>query len=199
MKKNKKGFTLIELLAVIVILGVLLAIAIPSVSKYINTAKKSTFIINVKEYADAAKKEFNLIDTDMQLPVSKGEATVVYFNELRTALENGGKKSSYGAEFNNEYSYIMVVNDGEAEKPHYTYYVAALDEKGYGIGTKTTSATPHLIAYDDLTNENVVQIASKVGVTPTAAAASDVVDQDGNKLTATITNTYPTPEASPLE
>ena len=61
---NKKGFTLIELLAVIVILGVLLAIAIPAVSKYINTAKKSTYIINVKEYADAAKKELHLIDSE---------------------------------------------------------------------------------------------------------------------------------------
>ena len=32
---KKKGFTLIELLAVIVILGLLIAIAIPSVTKYI--------------------------------------------------------------------------------------------------------------------------------------------------------------------
>ena len=194
MKENKNGFTLIELLAVIVILGVLLAIAIPSVSKYINTAKKSTYIINVKEYADAAKKEFNLIDTDMQLPVSTGEATVVYFDELRTALENGGKKSSYGAEFNNEYSYIMVVNDGTAEKPHYTYYVAALDEKGYGIGIKEGAAAPHLIAYDELSNENVVQIASGKGITPSEAATSDVYDQSGSNLPATITNIYPQPE-----
>ena len=36
MKKNKKsGFTLIELLAVIVILGILMIIAVPSVIKYI--------------------------------------------------------------------------------------------------------------------------------------------------------------------
>ena len=33
---NKKGFTLIELLAVIIILGILMIITIPSVTKYIN-------------------------------------------------------------------------------------------------------------------------------------------------------------------
>ena len=86
---NKKAFTLIELLAVIVILGVLLAIAIPAVSKYINTAKKSTYIINVKEYVDAAKKELHLIDSEYQFPVSYGEATIISFKELESALDNG--------------------------------------------------------------------------------------------------------------
>ena len=37
---KKKGFTLIELLAVIVILGLLIAIAIPSVIKYLTQSRK---------------------------------------------------------------------------------------------------------------------------------------------------------------
>ena len=40
MKNRIKGFTLIELLAVIVILGLLMAIAIPSVTKYITQSRK---------------------------------------------------------------------------------------------------------------------------------------------------------------
>ena len=44
MKKlNKKGFTLVELLAVIVILGVLLLIAVPSVTKLIDNSRKNAF------------------------------------------------------------------------------------------------------------------------------------------------------------
>jgi type IV pilus assembly protein PilA len=47
-KGNKKGFTLVELLAVIVILAVILAIAVPSISSMMNNAKKAAFEDNVK-------------------------------------------------------------------------------------------------------------------------------------------------------
>ncbi len=186
---NKKGFTLIELLAVIVILGVLLAIAIPSVSKYINTAKKSTYIINVKEYADAAKKELSLIDADYQYPVNHGDVTMISFDELKIALENGGKKSSYGAEFVKDSSYVLVVNDGTGEKPHYTYFVSAIDEKGYAIGVKKTTSKAQLVAYDDLTNENVVQVGigngySYVNVT----TGSSITVNGSNIIIGNVTN-----------
>jgi type IV pilus assembly protein PilA len=48
MLKNKKGFTLVELLAVIVILAIILAIAVPSISGMITNAKKSAFEDDVK-------------------------------------------------------------------------------------------------------------------------------------------------------
>jgi len=48
MLKNKKGFTLVELLAVIVILAIILAIAIPGISGIINSAKKGSFESDAK-------------------------------------------------------------------------------------------------------------------------------------------------------
>ena len=182
MKKlNRKGFTLIELLAVIVILGVLLAIAIPSVAKYINIAKKNTFIENVQSYASAARNEAFLINSQFQLPISSGQATVISFQKLATALENGGKTSSYGGSFVEAYSYVLIVNDGTAEHPHYTYYIAALDEKGYGIGELNNTAAAKAIPYDDLDEENVVQLGKGNGLSPTSAAST---------IGVTITNTY---------
>ena len=53
--KNKKGFTLIELLAVIIILGILMIIAVPSVTKYISDTRKNGYVNTAKEIAGGAR------------------------------------------------------------------------------------------------------------------------------------------------
>ena len=52
-RSDNRGFTLIEILAVIVILGLLMAIAIPSVTKYINQSKKKTLASTMLGYMSA--------------------------------------------------------------------------------------------------------------------------------------------------
>lgn len=48
LRKNKKGFTLIEVIVVIVILAVLMAIAVPSVLKYINEADHAKYMAQAR-------------------------------------------------------------------------------------------------------------------------------------------------------
>ena len=52
---NKKGFTLIELLAVIVILGVLMLVAIPAVTRYIEKSRRQAFISSVNSLVDSVR------------------------------------------------------------------------------------------------------------------------------------------------
>ncbi len=56
--KEQKGFTLIELLAVIVILAIILAIAIPAVSKLIDNSRIDAHIANAQQIEGAAKLYF---------------------------------------------------------------------------------------------------------------------------------------------
>lgn len=187
MLKEKRGFTLIELLAVIVILGVLLAIAVPAVTKYINTSKKNTYVETAQQYVDALRRDA-LMGT-YQFPVSSNQATVVTFSVLQPALEKGGKTSPYGGTFNLENSFVVIVNESTAENPKYVYYVAALDSKGYGIGTITDgNASSSIIDYNNLAADNIVQLSTGAkfeAVTGTTPGKVTI-----NSKVITVTNSY---------
>lgn len=48
LKKDKKGFTLIEMIVVIVIIGILLAILVPGMFKYIEKAKNKQIMVEAR-------------------------------------------------------------------------------------------------------------------------------------------------------
>ena len=129
MVKNRKGFTLIELLAVIVILAILLAVAIPRVTKYISDSRRDSFIATAREFADTVMK--NATSEMYELPLSNGDVTIVSINMVE--LQKGGKKSAYNGKWINDSSYVAIVNVGTDIDPVYKYYVTLADSKRYTI------------------------------------------------------------------
>lgn len=62
----KKGFTLVELLAVLIILGLIIVIAIPSYTQIYTSIKRSNMQSKVTEVETAALKYGNLIKDDIK-------------------------------------------------------------------------------------------------------------------------------------
>ena len=137
--RNKKGFTLIELLAVIVILGLLMAIAIPSVTKYITQSRKKTLVNSIDSFITATttavnNNEFGALsnqDVIYYIPVSN-----ISTNSC-ISLEKGGTNP-----FGNWMEAYVAVNYN-ASKYSYDYFFTFYDDAGYGMAlTKSDAIKP---------------------------------------------------------
>lgn len=117
---KNKGFTLIELLAVIIILGVLMIIAVPAVTDYISSTRKTSYITSVKGYIDGTRIKTNALE----YPITDVETTY-YVPTSCISLEKGGQ-SPFG---DLQESYVVVTYNGSG----YNYYYTGKDTAGYGI------------------------------------------------------------------
>lgn len=118
--KNKKGFTLIELLAVIIILGILLVIAIPSVTNYISDSRKSSYVKSAKLLVSAAKNMVN------EGKFNSHDTSITYYIDSRCLKTENANKSPYG-EF--DPAYVIFTFDGKG----YDYYWTSRDTTGQGV------------------------------------------------------------------
>ena len=118
---KNKGFTLIELLAVIIILGILMLIAIPSVTSYINNSRKESYVSTIKELIKGTTNIVNSGEIDVNDP-----NTTYYIPVGAIELENGKPRSPYG-EFDE--AYVVVTYDGD----NFDYYFVGKDDKDMGI------------------------------------------------------------------
>jgi len=132
-KMNKKGFTLIELLAVIVILGLLMAIAIPSVTRYITQSRKKTLVNTISNYIQAVTTDVNNMDYTFT-----GANTIYAVPISCIAVERGGS-NPFGTwtDFNNSsWAYVLVQYD--AASSSYNYGFTFKDTAGYGMYPTTS-------------------------------------------------------------
>ena len=156
---NKKGFTLIELLAVIVILAILLAVAIPRVTKYISDSRKDSFVATAKEFATTVTNNATS-ETYAKLPISSDEATIVSVNMIE--LQKGGRKSSYNGKWIDDSSYVVIINVGTDIDPKYDYYVALTDSKRYTLPLTHESE----ISSSRIVRNSDRAAKTKAGITP---------------------------------
>ena len=136
MKKlNKKGFTLIELLAVIVILAILIAVAVPAITRYLAEARKGTFVDNAQAAITAVRDEMIISSigtssvsypktTDGKDTKYNSEASTVFLKKaVNMLLEKKLNTSPYGGKYtDNSYIKVTPATDGT-----YTFEICLSD------------------------------------------------------------------------
>ncbi|MGN7470665.1 competence type IV pilus major pilin ComGC [Brevibacillus sp. SAFN-007a] len=139
--KNERGFTLIELLAVIVILGIIAAIAVPSIGNIIDNSRKDSHIANARMIVDATRM-YLVNNSSATSPVT-----------LETLVENGYINNPTVPGFDDNYNQddTKVTFSKDKETGHVKEYLVTLVVGSqYVIGTETQGDN-----VDELTREKV--------------------------------------------
>lgn len=118
--KNNKGFSFIELLAVMVLLGILMGVAIYSVSRHLDNARKDAYLAAVNAQVESVKllinsEEYYVFD----------EKTTYIFN-YRMLKQQDDLKSPYG-DWVDAYVYVIYKNE------KLLYFWTGVDEAGWKI------------------------------------------------------------------
>ena len=197
---NKKGFTLVELLAVIVIMGILMMVAIPSISRVIENSRKDTFVDIAKSYANAAKTLWTADTLTCEGTVASAVDDGDYYILINTkesartmlpVLVDQGGKSSWGNRDVNGYVRVHVetVTDNNGEPKRTTTFYVSLSDGTHG-----------LIDNGSMTSDNLKKGNVKMDLSSDDKKKIELTLDDGN-LNCSKTNlgTYTCTEVTPVK
>ncbi len=113
-KKNKKAFTLIELIVVIAIIGVLIAILVPTMTGFVNDARVATANANARTIYSVAQAQATFNQTTTGTAVADGTYNESSTDAFSTAVRSQVGDLATGA------TYTITVAGGAVTAVTYT-------------------------------------------------------------------------------
>lgn len=169
---NAKGFTLIELLAVIVIMGILMMVAIPAMTTFMENARKDTFISIAESYVNAARYKVlndgyscsSAGSTMSSSALSPGTYYIQIDKDGKDNLLEEPAVSPWGTA--NLVGYVQIDVKYENELPKYSYSILLEEDKNGVVrrglynapGGTDVSDTPSIVSEKSLGREYVSSV-----------------------------------------
>jgi len=168
---NNKGFTMIELLAAIVILGILMGFAIPTILNVMENNRIDTYLEDGKKLSTAA--EYKIRSTGSIAKPAAGNCIVINMEYLQTS---DFESAPNGGDYNQLKSFVLIKR--ETGSRTFTYYVRLVEEVNdssfNGIGFSS---------YSDLSHRNARTLVNGFTSTPI-----DIYASGATELTSLINN-----------
>ena len=127
MKLKNRGFTLVELLAMLVVLGILMAVTIPNITGILNQSKENIIKEDVNKMVDFTKVKIE--SKNIKKP-SKGKCLIFTLDYLDD--NDDFKSGPNDGKYNKLDSFVIV----KREYNKYKYYVRLIENvngKKYGV------------------------------------------------------------------
>lgn len=175
---KRDGFTLVELLAMLVVLGILMAVAIPNITGILRNNKLNVIKSDAIKMVDTAKIKMSNLKED-KLPVN-GQCVVFALNYLNDSEDiNTGPN---GGEYLKFESFVVVKKvQRSSTSSKYEYYVRLVENiKGGGFGI-------NLANISDLSKENTEHITAVKNVSA-AEELQGIQEEDLSKLKTRLAN-----------
>ena len=200
---KEKGFTLVELLAVIVILAIVLAVAVPSIANIVNSATKGSFksdakmVLTAIDYEKLKDENFSFTTIDesniadiLKLSAANYESITVTVVDNKPYLVIVGKGKWAGFTAYGKTDNMRVVNSGDYDVTIPVITLIGMTPITIEAGSTYTDAgaTASDDKDGDITSKMTISNTVNANVVRSYTVTYNVTDNNGNKAD-TVTRT----------
>lgn len=171
MRVGNKGFTMIELLAAIIVLGILMGTAVPTVINIMNDQKNDTYIEDAIRLASNADYKMRS-DNKINIPPRNGGCVVITLSYMDN---NAFEKAPYGGKYDKQASFVVASRNVKDADEEYQYYVVLIEETESG-GFRGVNLVESNLLYEENARETKVEnVGSSALIYPASYNAGDLV------------------------
>lgn len=169
--RSNKGFTMIELLAAIIVLGILMGTAVPTVINILNDQKNKTYIEDAIRLVSNADYKMRS-DNKIMIPPRDGGCVVITLSYMDN---NSFEKAPYGGMYDKQASFVVASRNNKLADEEYQYYVVLVEKTEGGSYRGVNLVESNELYRDDAKDSKVENVGTSALIYPGGMTGASLV------------------------